>query len=627
MQDWDVTQVGAPPFATWDHAHVLIADADPASRQWLRETIAGYFAMEEVDSGAVALEIIATGAPRLLVVGTRLVDMTGADLLARAAQWLGERHTPISAFLVADRHGEMAAVDEAQIKIFYRLVPTMPASRVRELFEQASNTLPPSPRPADEIPVHIAEHAQRIGTQEDAAAAAQHAIAAVTALVGAVRVRCLYCNEDDGTLWAEGEEDAADAKASAGAAGFAVRTGANLAIPNVGADPLYRAEIDDPRGVGNERLAVQPVAGLDGHVHAVLIAVRTAKQPPFSAPEMATLSALASAWSPYLQQLAMRAEAEDILGDQLGEGQSDMFRQEAIMHLMRRGARGDVVRVHPGWIRAAYWLVLASVAGLIAFAALAHVHEYAEGPAIIRFTGRNDVVALEAGTVTALEVQRGATVKEGQTLARLHDAEQLGRLRGLETEFERKLIAYLQTPADVSVRQALAQIVSQRESALAGVEAKIIRSPCNGVVKEVMVRNGQRVDAGAVIASIAQAGTREGLSVLAFLPGGQRPRLRLHQSVNIRLPGYRNARIGTEVMAVSSQVVAATDARKRYLGERAPESFPLTGTVVVVEGQLSSFEFEAEGERFQLHEGMVGTAEVQLTSRSVLDTILPEIDR
>jgi multidrug efflux system membrane fusion protein len=621
----EITVVGARASAAG--IRLLVADADAAHRQWLREAVAGAFRIDEVDQGAVALELIARGTPRLVVVGRDLADMTGGELIERAAQWLGERDTPMSTFLLADASGQTADVDESRVNVFYRFTTSMHATRVRELMMQAAATLPKEPPTATAAPPHIAELVQRIGAQQDAESAAREAIAAVMQLVGATRARCLYCDEETGMLWPEGEDGEHEAKASSGVAGFAVRTGASLAIPNVAEEPLYRAEIDDPAGTGRERLAVQPVTGLDGHVHAVLIAARGAQDPPFSPAEMESLDVLASAWAPYLQQLAMRAEAENILGDRLDAGPSDLFRQEAILSLVRRGARGDVVRVHPGWVRSAYWLVLASLAAAIAFAAFAKVHEHTGGAAIIRFTGRSDVVAFEPGTVTALEVTRGQVVTEGQALARLHDAEQLGRLRGLETEFERKLVAYLQTPADTAVRQALAQIVSDRESARAGVDAKVIRAPRAGLVKEVLVRNGQRVDAGTTVMSIVEQGTTEGLSVLAFLPGSQRPRLRPRQHLTLTLPGYRGARISTRVLAVSSEVLGANDARSRYLGDRVGESLPIQGTVVVVEAQLPSPTFEADGERYQLHDGMIGTVEIRLGSRSVLETVIPGLAR
>ncbi|HEX8111428.1 MAG TPA: hypothetical protein VF516_27045, partial [Kofleriaceae bacterium] len=110
--------------------------------------------------------------------------------------------------------------------------------------------------------------------------------------------------------------------------------------------------------------------------------------------------------------------------------------------------------------------------------------------------------------------------------------------------------------------------------------------------------------------------------VIAFLPGGERPRLRAHQTLRVTLPGYRGVYLESEVRAIS-EVIGAAEARGRFLSDRLGDSVPLTGTVVVVEGRLSSPTFEADGETFQLHDGMIGQAEVQLQSRSVLESIIP----
>ncbi|MCW5809022.1 MAG: HlyD family efflux transporter periplasmic adaptor subunit, partial [Deltaproteobacteria bacterium] len=462
---------------------------------------------------------------------------------------------------------------------------------------------------------------------EDLHGAARAAIAATVALAGADRARCLFHDEDGGQVWAEGEGDEAgdgpEREASAGLVGFAIRTAAAVSVPRAGDDALYLRDLDDPAGGGRERLLVQPVTGLDGHVHAVLVAVREERAPPFGEAELDALAGLASAWAPYLQQLEMRVEADNILGDRLDRGPSDLFRQEAIMSLVRRGARGDVVRVHPGWVRAAYWLVLLSLAGAVSFAAFARVHQYAEGPAIVRFTGRSDVVALEGGTITALDVVRGQAVAEGEVLARLYDAEQLTRLRGLDTEFERKLVTYLQTPADPVTRRDLAAIVSQRETARASLASRVIRAPRAGTVKEVYVANGKVVQPGKVVLSLVEAGAAEGLSVVAFLPGSERPRLRPRQRLLLALPGYRGVRIPAEVRGVSSEVLGAAEARTRYLGERVGESFPVEGNVVVIDAVLASEQFESDGQVFSLHDGMVGLVEVQLASKSVLETVIP----
>src|SRR5262245_27808018 len=109
---------------------------------------------------------------------------------------------------------------------------------------------------------------------------------------------------------------------------------------------------------------------------------------------------------------------------------------------------------------------------------------------------------------------------------------------------------------------------------------------------------------------------------MAFLPGGERPRLRGHQPLRLTFPGYRGAHIDSEVRAISD-VLGAAEARVRFLGDRLGDSLPLNGTVVVVEARLASSSFEADGETFQLHDGMIGLAEVRMQSRSLLESLIP----
>ena len=618
MGEWDeITQIRARPMTGSDQ--ILLADADPAMRSWLREVVAGQFGLDEVDSGAVALDWIASGVPRLVVVGRRLTDMSGGELIERASQWLaGERDAPISTFLLADPSGEAAEVDESRIRVFYRLVPTMQALRVRDLLGQASAKLPPQP-PVDRVPPPaIQAMATEIGNENDLAGAAANAQKVVAQLVGADRVRCLFCDEDTGALWAEGEESH-ESTASVGLAGFAVRTSAGIAVPRAAEDSLFRREVDDPTGTGRERLLVQAVTGLDGHVHAVVIAIRNEQRPPFGAAELEAIESLASAWAPYLQQLAMRIEADNIIGDKLDQGPSDMFRQEAIVSLVRRGARGDVVRVHPGWVRAAYWLVLGALGGAIAFAALAHVHQYAEGRAIVQFTGHVDVTAYEGGTIQSIEVAPGQKVTKGQIVAPMYDSALRAQLDQAEGNFEDRLVAYLELPSQQSVKEALTNAVSERNRIIGLTKERTLVAGVDGVIKDVNVRASQHVDPGKVVATILPDERPEGITVLAFLPGAERPRLHLHQPLRFSLPSYRGARLSSEVTAISG-VIQAKEAKMKF---PAGENVPMPDPVVVVEATLSSGTFEADNQHYDLHDGMDGIVEVQLASHSVLEIVIP----
>jgi HlyD family secretion protein/GAF domain/Biotin-lipoyl like len=597
-----------------DRHEVVIADGDAKVRTWIREAVAGVVTLEEVATGSAALELLAAGRGRILLVGKQLADMTGTELLARAPARL--------TFLVADENGTCADTDR---EIRYRLVRGMSTERVRALLMQAASTLPaPPPREADAAhAVLLAPHAERIATHAEPADVAVSIVESVRILLDADRAHCLFCDEATGAIWSATDESAHEGHASEGLVGFAMRSGVGITVPCAGEDPMFHAAIDDPSGDCRERLAVQPVVGADGHTHAVMVAVRSHGREPFDARDLARLEALAHAISMHLVKLELRLEAEEILGETLDRGPSDVFRHEAVLAMLRRGSQGDIVCVHPAWVTAAYWIVVLSVAGAFLFAALAHVHQYTDGPAIVRYRGRTNVVAYEAGTVTKLGVTRGERVKAGQVLVRLNDGENAGRFRALDAEFEHRLVAYLQSPAAPTVREALARVVSERESALAGVESRLVRAPRDGVVRELVVHPGRFVEPGTALLSLADSDAAETLSVIAFLPGHERPRLHTGQNLRLTVPGYRGARITSEVRAISSEVLGANEARARYLGGRPGDSLPIEGTVVVVEAHLSSPSFESEGQQLQLHDGMVGIAEVQLGAHSVLETLLP----
>jgi membrane fusion protein (multidrug efflux system) len=628
MGEWDAgeaTQIRAFPFVGADR--ILVADADLYRRNWFRHVVSGTFGIEEVDNARATLERLTGDPPRILVVGSDLTDISGGVLLAHAARYglVGAHRGGPVVFLLADSPETAPQVDEQQIPVFFRLTPTLQPERARELLVQAlARAAPQHPRVVDEADGQrsrqIVEHAKRLGAATDVKAAATAAIAAVMDVTRADRARCLYYDDEGGTLWSETGDGSDETQASAGIAGFAVRAGTAVRLGRAAGDPAYRPHVDDPGGTGEERLAIYPVKDREGQTHAVLIAIRDPSQPEFSDVDMRLLGELADAWAPFIHQLALESEAEA-----RSSGDNDqMFRQEAIQHMVRGGLQGDVVRVHPGWLSGAYWVVVAAVLGAAAFALLAQVHQYAEGPSVVRVTGRDDLLTPDGGSVTAIEVKTGEEVKAGQVLIRLHDTEQAGRMKGLEYEFERRLVAYLQTPSDPAVAQALATVRSERESAQAGLDARTIRAPRDGIVKDVLVTVGQRVDAGKVVVSISRRGMQDGMSVIAFVPGSDRPRLRVGQPMRVTLPGYRGAHVETKVSAISTDVLGAQDAKARY-ADRFGDALPVQGSVVVIEAPMPAT-FESDGDQYELHAGMIGRAEVQLEARSVIETIIPGLD-
>src|SRR5690606_31479514 len=97
-----------------------------------------------------------------------------------------------------------------------------------------------------------------------------------------------------------------------GVVGWAARTGAPVASDRAAADPRWSVE-DDPDAHGDDRILAQPLLGDDREVHAVLLAARGARRPPFGECETAIARTFAELAGPLVQQLARHVEARAVL--------------------------------------------------------------------------------------------------------------------------------------------------------------------------------------------------------------------------------------------------------------------------------------------------------------------------
>lgn len=603
---------------------ILIADGNAARRAWLRAALGDELGEAAGKATTVdeALAALAATPPRILVVG-ELTD-GGPDMLLRRAAAAGL--LPSSSYLLAIfelASGPGPTVD-AGVPIFYRLTTQLDAARVRELMAEATRDRRKRDAPGDPaMGRRVLDRVGQLAAEHDPQAAARLASDALRGLLPATRARVLYVDADDGTLWdGQATGDAAVSHPVAtGLAGYVARTGRPLTVDDAAADARFDRAVDDPEHAAGDRLLLHPVTSRDGVTHAVLVAIRGARMVPFDDRSRALVAQLADGWAPFLHQLAL--EAERASAEQGDDDSRDVFRQEAVQQLLRGRARGDVVRVHPGWLQSAYWIVIASaVAGLI-FAATARVHRYSSGTAVVRFDDRVEVVTDDDGTISTLAVRPGQALRAGDLIARVDDPARARELREVESAVERALVAYLLTPADPAARGALANAILQRDSARRADDARALRAPIDGVVRELLVRQGQRVQAGRSVATMAPTAALDGPTVVAFLPAADRPQLAVGQPLRFTLPGFRDAEFDGTIQAVSADVLAGDAAVAQYLGERFVGSVPLAPQVVVVKAQLPHAAFTFAESRFELHDGMSGLAEVQLDSEPLLKSLLP----
>jgi hypothetical protein len=108
---------------------------------------------------------------------------------------------------------------------------------------------------------------------------------------------------------------------------------------------------------------------------------------------------------------------------------------------------------------------------------------------------------------------------------------------------------------------------------------------------------------------------------VALLPGRDRPRLEVGMTLQIELSGYRMKREQAVIDAVDPQVIGPEEARNR-LGDPIGDALPVTGPIVIVRAHLTARAFEAGGRTYELHDGMVGKAEVKVDHQSLLRVLL-----
>lgn len=300
---------------------------------------------------------------------------------------------------------------------------------------------------------------------------------------------------------------------------------------------------------------------------------------------------------------------------------SGVFRAEALEQFYA-GEQGpsEVVRLSPAWLDWAYWLLMAAFGVLGLFILFGRLNQYASGPAVVRVEGTAAVTAQREGSVSAVLVTPGARVAAGDALLQLDGAEELRELERLESEFAVQLRQTLRDPADDVSRQALATLTAQRDAARARLEERTLRAPRSGVVSDLRVRPGQRLRPGE--AAVAIAGESSRFGVVALLPGYHRPLLRAGMPLRLEVGGFRNVYQDLRIVSVGNAVIGPSEVR-RYLGPEVADAVALQGPVVIVQADLPSATFVADGLPLRYFDGMLANADVRLRRESVLLLVFP----
>jgi membrane fusion protein (multidrug efflux system) len=300
----------------------------------------------------------------------------------------------------------------------------------------------------------------------------------------------------------------------------------------------------------------------------------------------------------------------------------ELFRKEALDALEQAadGSDGEPLHVSPNWTRAAYWVLVAAVAGSLSFASSATIGEYASGPAVVRVEGRVDLTATANGTVEHVEVQPGQHVTAGQLLVRFNAVPETAELERLQTEFEGQLAKLLRDPNDQAARQALTSLRPQRDLARTRVEQRALRAPHPGIITDVRIRPGQLLSAGELALSLTSEDTR--FYVIAFLPGQYRPLLHRHMPLRLHLNGFARSSEMLTIDSVGDEVVGPAEAR-RYLGQDTADAVAIAGPIVLVKARIDGSRFTSDDKTFNFYDGLPGTAEARVRTQRVVMALVP----
>ena len=563
----------------------------------------------------------------VLCLGKLLSPVEARSLLETAPDPAG---SPLALLTAAGPDPELFQDLIDEDRLFYlsqgELPPRELSDLVRSALERRRKSLETEPAPAGLRQALLAS--RRIAAQPDLPSAGELLPLAVEEAVDTDRAYCLLYDPEEDVLWsrASGLESEERYESSAvGLVSFVARTGRPVRVERASEDPRYEREADDHAGGSSGHLLALPVkAEPEGRVLAVLCAVREPERPPFSPADEEALELLAATVAPPLAQLelAARLEAESRARDRhLRERTSEVFREEALDHYVSAGSReGDWLRLSPRWTDATFWLLVGLVAAFLVYSLVGTIDEHSTGPAVVRLSGRTEVTANQEGLVTAVEVRPGDRVAAGQPLVRFQSVREAAELERIEHEWELQLIEHLRDLSAPAPSQALIALQAQRDLALARLEERVVRAPRAGVVRDVRTRRDQRVVPGAILLSLTGAAARP--SLMALLPGEHRPLLRAGMPLTLELRGYDQAPQRLTIAAVAEEVVGPEEAR-RLLGPEVATSVTLNGPVVLVEARFPDVAFEAGGERYELHDGMWGTAEVRVRSEPLLSALVP----
>jgi hypothetical protein len=311
--------------------------------------------------------------------------------------------------------------------------------------------------------------------------------------------------------------------------------------------------------------------------------------------------------------------------NELEADKKSLYRPEALEQHRRKGQEGVLTELSPGWVRRTYHVLLAALFIAVAAAILIHVPTYSEGTGVVIYPG-TPLTAPAPGTVDKVFVEAQMKVKKGTPLVKLKSEKEEADYHQAKTELEAALQSYLFDPADETIRKALVTAQATARRAEDAIEQRTLRASIDGVVADVPVSIGKSVNFGDPILTIVPPGTEP--EIWAFMPGSDRPRLKVDQVLQVELIGFQKIREHAKIYEIAVGNTGSGMARS-LLGPQLADSLKLAqdGTYVLVKAKLPKRTFRAKGQRYRYYQGMPAKTEVRVEDKRFISTLLPSIEK
>jgi len=374
------------------------------------------------------------------------------------------------------------------------------------------------------------------------------------------------------------------------------------------------------RAVVSSHSAVIPVLTTSECV-AVITMTRNPRNQGYHPLEQIAMIALARESAAILHHLAIAhlQKQSEINADKGG-----LYRGEALEAHRSRGNEGVPVHLTPGWVRRTYPILGIAIIVAIVASIFLTVPTYSSGTGVVMFDGTS-ISAPAAGLVSSLHVQPGQEVRKGQILLRMSSAQEEAELRLAKEEWKIAATQYLLDNSDEAARKALATAAARSERARAQLDTRVVRASKDGTVTDTRTLVGKQLNAGDRILSIVDPGTAP--EILCFLPGKDRPRLRVGMKLQVELVGYTKVRELVEITSVGTEVIGGNEAA-RYVGAEIADTLKQLqgGSFVIVKARLPST-FKTDRKTHRYYHGMPATTEVKIQSKPFLVSLLPVLEK